>query len=300
MPPNSPPNVPPNSPLALPPGLLQLADEPGGREWLEALPATVEHLARRWSLAVGEPFLPGGNTAWVAPVRTATGDEAVLKVVWPHYEAEHELEGLEVWAGDGTVRLLNGERLGGSAALLLERCRPGSTLREIPMEQQDVIIASLLRRLWREPPPGHPFRPLSQMCEQWATSYERKAAEGRAPALDPGLAREAMALMRSLSRSGGTLLLTDLHAGNVLAAERETWLAIDPKPYVGDPAYDLLQHMLNCEERLQAGPADLAKRMAALAEVDEGRALLWLFARSVEASPYWPYLTTVARAVAPR
>jgi len=285
--------------FSLPPGLHQVATEPGGREWLENLPATVEYLAGRWSLAIGEPFLPGGNTAWVAPVRTATGGEAVLKVVWPHYEAEHELEGLEVWAGNGTVQLLDGERVGSGTALLLERCRPGGTLREMPMEQQDAIIAKLLRRLWRPPPPGHPFRPLSQMCEQWASSYERKAAEGKVPALDPGLAREAMALLRSLSQSGSTLLLTDLHAGNVLAAQREPWLVVDPKPYVGDPAYDVLQHMLNCEERLQAAPADLARRMAALAELDEGRVLLWLFARSVEASPYWPYLTAVARAIAP-
>lgn len=35
-----------------------------------------------------------------------------------------------------------------------------------------------------------------------------------------------------------TLLCTDLHAGNVLAAGRESWLATDPKPYLGDPTYD--------------------------------------------------------------
>jgi hypothetical protein len=50
------------------------------------------------------------------------------------------------------------------------------------------------------------------------------------------------------------LLCTDLHGDNILAAQRELWLVIDPKPYVGDPAYDLLQHMLNCEDRLAAAP----------------------------------------------
>jgi len=50
------------------------------------------------------------------------------------------------------------------------------------------------------------------------------------------------------------LLYTDLHGDNILAARRAPWLVIDPKPYVGDPAYDVLQHMLNCENRLAAGP----------------------------------------------
>jgi streptomycin 6-kinase len=70
-----------------------------------------------------------------------------------------------------------------------------------------------------------------------------------------------------------------------LAARREPWLIIDPKPYVGDPAYDVLQHMLNCEDRLAADPAALAARMAGLAGVDTARVRQWLFARSVQESP---------------
>lgn len=95
------------------------------------------------------------------------------------------------------------------------------------------------------------------------------------------------------------MLCTDLHAGNVLAAAREPWLAIDPKPYVGDPAYDPLQHMLNCDERLRSDPHNLVRRMAGLLGLDPGRVLLWLFARCVQESPQWPSLATVAAAVAP-
>ena len=58
------------------------------------------------------------------------------------------------------------------------------------------------------------------------------------------------------------LLCTDLHAGNILAAEREPWLLIDPKPYVGDPTYDALQHLLNCDVRLHTDPDRLLARMA--------------------------------------
>jgi len=91
------------------------------------------------------------------------------------------------------------------------------------------------------------------------------------------------------------LLVTDLHAGNVLAARREPWLAIDPKPYIGDPAYDATQHLLNCAERLHADPAGLAVRMADLLEVDPVRLRRWLFARCVQESPGDPPLADVVR-----
>ena len=90
------------------------------------------------------------------------------------------------------------------------------------------------------------------------------------------------------------LLCTDLHAGNVLAAEREPWLVIDPKPYVGDPTYDALQHMLNCDRRLHADPRGLTRRIAELLELDAERLQLWLFARCVVESADWPGLADVA------
>ncbi len=94
------------------------------------------------------------------------------------------------------------------------------------------------------------------------------------------------------------LLCTDLHGDNILAARREPWLVIDPKPYVGDPAYDVLQHMLNCEDRLAADPAALAARMAGLAGVD-ATVRQWLFARGVQESPCSPLMRQVARRLAP-
>ena len=101
------------------------------------------------------------------------------------------------------------------------------------------------------------------------------------------------------SASAQVLLSTDLHGENVLAAERSPWLMIYPKPYVGDPAYDLLQHMLNCEDRLAADPAGLASRMADLAGIDGDRVRQWLFARSVQESVGRPLLRQVAAHLAP-
>jgi streptomycin 6-kinase len=135
-----------------------------------------------------------------------------------------------------------------------------------------VVVASLLRRLWSAPADGHPFRSLQVMCDAWASEFEERLAAG-AGLLDPGLARAGIELFRGLLATAQrrTLLCTDLHAGNILAAQRGPWLVIDPKPYMGDPTYDALQHMLNCEQRLTADPVGLAARMADLLGLDTDR-----------------------------
>jgi len=276
---------------------------PDRREWVAELPATVERLVERWSLDVGAPFQPGGECSWVAPARDGSGQDLVLKVGWRHPEARDEAAGLARWAGDGAVLLHAADSFDDTSALLLERCRPGTTLGTLVAEpEQDVIVAGLLLRLWQAPEEGHGFRSLREMCDQWADEFDEKFA-ARAPAyLDSGLARAGMELFRELPVGADreVLLCTDLHAGNILAAEREPWLLIDPKPYVGDPAYDPLQHMLNCEERLVNDPLGFARRLADLLDLDVDRLLTWLFARCVQESIDRPVLAQVARQLAPR
>jgi len=94
-------------------------------------------------------------------------------------------------------------------------------------------------------------------------------------------------LFRSLPRTAddSVLLCTDLHAGNVLSGQRRPWLLIDPKPYVGDPHYDVLQHLLNCTDSLQADPHELLRRVAEQAGLGADRVQQWMFARCVQDSP---------------
>ena len=248
------------------------------RAWLEGLPAAVRELERRWSLTLGPPFDgPEVSAAWVAPAQCADGTRAVLKIGLPHMEADHEVDGLRFWDGDPTVRLLDANDALG--AILLERCDPGTHLRSIPEVEQDVVLAGLLRRLWRMPSAPHPFRRLAEMVASWGA--ETIVDEKRWP--DPGLVREGLRLFDELSRAGAAdevLLSTDLHAGNVLAAQREPWLVIDPKPFVGDPAYDATQHLWNCESRMREAPFATIDGFADLLEVDAERVRLWTFARA--------------------
>jgi streptomycin 6-kinase len=138
------------------------------------------------------------------------------------------------------------------------------------------------------------------MCEHWANSLELcLATDSRG--LDRGLARVGIEMIRKLPASAerAALLCTDLHAGNVLASKREPWLAIDPKPFIGDPAFDAVQHMLNCDGRLATDPLGLAQRMGQLLELDPERVRLWLFARCVQESLNDLSMREPARRLAP-
>ncbi len=275
------------------------------QQWRAGLAPVIQEFARRWSLQLGPRFSQCGRAAWVARARTATGDRVVLKLGWTHDEALHEADGLRAWDGRGTVRLIDSVAAGTTTALLLEACEPGTHLSQLlPEPDQDVIIAGLLRRLWIEPQAGHPFRPLTQMCDRWAARYQAASAAARARGedqLDAGIARAGIEMFTELPASAdvSVLLCTDLHHHNVLAAAREPWLVIDPKPYVGDPAYDALQHILNFPDRLAADPVGFAARVAGLLDLDAERVRLWLFARCVQESADEPELCQAATALAP-
>jgi streptomycin 6-kinase len=288
-------------PLVVPPALEDGMRRYGSIAWLQSLPAMVEEAAEHWGLDVGQPFLPGGVTSWVAPARNRQDGEVVLKITWAHFEGLHEAEGLLAWDGQGAVRLEDQLAFDQARGLLLERCLPGTPLSDREESEQDRVIAGLLRRLWSVPVGSVPFRPLTEMCDQWVDEFEQKASRGPVD-LDPGLVRLGLTLFRELPRSAdvAVLLCTDLHAGNVLASRREPWLMIDPKPYLGDPAYDVLQHLLNCEERLAADPLGLAKRMSRLLDLDAARVTEWLLARCVLESLDREDLRGVAEALRPR
>jgi streptomycin 6-kinase len=272
---------------------------PEHQAWLACLPDRVRELATRWAVTLASPFdTDETSAAWVAPGTRVDGSHVVLKVALPHMEGRDEIAGLRFWNGNPTVRLIEADD--GLSAMLIEQCRPGTALRSRPEEEQDTIIASLLHRLWRQPSEGHGFRRLAEMTAFWATETTADRDEWR----DDGLVAAGLELLRELPNTGGTavLLATDLHAGNVLRAQREPWLVIDPKPFDGDPAYDATQHLFNCRPRLLAHPAATIDRFSDLLAVDAERVRLWMFARAAaEPREDWsdPELLSLARKLGP-
>ncbi|MGP9843814.1 aminoglycoside phosphotransferase family protein [Brachybacterium sp. 107] len=276
------------------PRLLASNDDPGVAAWRAELPQVVATVLTQWSLVASAPFSPGGSAAWVAPVQDRDGTELVLKVAWAHEESRDEAAGMTVWQGRGAARVLRSELQGPTSLLLMEQVLPGTPLADLlTWPERDEVAAGLLREMWFRPEAVLPaaeaaqFRPLSHMCAWWADEAQARADDGRSPlprdVIDRGL---ALFRLLPLEWDGDQVLLaTDFHPSNVLArgegAARE-WVLIDPKPYVGDPHYDLLQHMLNDPERVTSQPGAFAERMAGLTGLDPVRARQWLFARCVQ------------------
>jgi streptomycin 6-kinase len=165
------------------------------------------------------------------PVTTAEGEQAVLKVQDPHRESEQEAAALELWDGDGAIRLLDSEPE--EHALLLERCVPGTPLSAAGGEAALDVFVELLPRLWK--PAGAPFGTLAAEAVWWSGSLA-EAWERFGRPFERRLLDAALEALIELPRTQGeqVLLHQDLHGDNVLAAQREPWLAIDPKPLVGE------------------------------------------------------------------
>ncbi|MGK5499270.1 aminoglycoside phosphotransferase family protein [Streptomyces sp. URMC 125] len=279
----------------VPPGLpvvRTVSRLPGGEAWLDRLPGLVGELGERWGLVLGEPYA-GGSCSWVAPARRADGSRAVLKVGWPHPEAAGEGEALRLWDGRGAVRVYehDTERY----ALLLERCAPGTGLGDadgLPAEERLVIGAGLLRGLWSAPvPPDTGLERMADVTAGWAGTAEERMDRLRPPGFDPVLVALGVRLLRELPATAGREVVVhgDANPGNVLAAEREPWLAIDAKPMVGDPLYDPwpLIEQIDAPFGHPVPRPVAAARTALVADAlgeDAARLRAWAVARRVESA----------------
>jgi len=269
----------------------RLRDSVGGTDdgdrWLSALPDLVRECEQRWDIRSGEPF-EGGQASWSAPATRADGTDAVVKLSFPHREARAEGTGLRLWNGDGAVLLFDEDR--NQYALLIERCRPGTKLLDADLPVDDALTtgAELLGRLWRQPPDAAGYELVADVGAEWAVSV-RERMERLRPPFDPGLVELGASLLESLPESATRSVVVhgDFNPGNVLAATREPWLAIDCKPMVGDPAYDSSQFLLQVDPPFQCAEPEavLTQRFgmfAALVDEDPRRLFAWAVAREVE------------------
>lgn len=276
----------PRPDVRIPSGLEWWRGEPGGADWLERLPRLVAECAEIWSLEVGESF-SGSHVSWVAPVKRVGRTPAVLKVNFPERESEREPDALAFWAGTGAVRLLAGDD--SRRALLIERCEPGTQLWAEPDCEETLRIAGdVLRSLWRPPPDGHRFRQLAGVAGAWTeelpAAWERSGRPHERALLD-----EAVGFLREVGPAQGEPVVVhqDFHGGNVLRAARDPWLAIDPKPLVGEREFDTacLLRDRRWELRVQPHPETRIRRrldqLSADLDLDRERMRGWGIAHAL-------------------
>ena len=262
-------------------------------DWLERVPQLLSECAEEWGLRIGEPYPQGAAGYAVRAERE--GEPLVLKLIYPHREAEHEADALRVWDGDAAVDLVayDGERW----AMLIERCEPGTLLAHADPDTALDVLIGLLPRLWKRV--DDPFHPLADEVAWWLeempSDWERAGRPFERDLLD-----DAIDTLRELSRSQGehVLLHQDLHTDNVLAARREPWLVIDPKPLAGERELNaapiVRDYVLGHSREAVLHRLD---RLSAELGLDRERALGWTIGQTVawmfESTQLWKHLETV-------
>jgi streptomycin 6-kinase len=248
------------------------------RDWRERVPELLEAAVARWGLTLGAAYPPGA-AGHVVRATLADGAPAVLKLVFPHREAEHEADALARWDGEGAVRLLAVDDEGWS--FVMERCEPGELLaRSEPDTALDVLVG-ILPRLWL--PAVEPFRTLADEVAVWLDEIPGAWELAERP-VDRSLLDETMDALLELSSSQGeqVLLHQDLHTDNVLAAEREPWLVIDPKPLRGEREFSVApivrDYVLGHSQRAVVRRLD---RLTSELDLDRDRARWWTIGQTV-------------------
>jgi len=262
----------------LPDGVLGMARRgPDWADWVDRLPGLVGDLLEEWQLSTDGSMMHG-FVALVVPVRTAAGRAAALKVSFPDEESEHEHLALQHWGGRGAVRLMRADPH--RSAMLLERLHQERLLETWDLEACE-IVAGLYGQLHVTALPQ--LRSLSRYVDRGAGGL---AELPRNAPLPRRLVEQAISLSRDFATdpaSTGTMIHGDLHYENVMASDREPWLAIDPKPMSGDPHYEPAPMLWSRFEELRDDVRNgVRRRFHALVDnggLDEHRARDWVVVR---------------------
>ena len=222
---------------------------------------TAEEYAAQCGLTVGPPFALS-NVSFVAPL----SDGSVIKVPWGgDDESLHEGDALELWNGEGAVRVLR--RFG--PILLEERAVPGTDLSGLNENEATAIAVDVAQRLWR--PAQAPFRPVEPEVSRWLDEGESEGGE---------LVSLARSLFAEIRGGADWLVHGDFHHHNILRSA-EGFVAIDPKPYLADREYDVASFLWNPLDNRLTDPVQTRRRIAAFADagLDEFLIRAWTVIR---------------------
>ncbi|SDI65448.1 aminoglycoside phosphotransferase family protein [Nonomuraea jiangxiensis] len=270
------------------PGLFAASYGANGAEaraWLAGLPRLGGEFLDRWGLRPDGPAAYG-MASLVLPVLQSDGTPAVLKLQQLREETAGAAPGLRAWQGDGVVRLLDYDEQSGTQLLeRLDAARPLSTVADDDAAMQ--VLAELMARLTSVPAPRD-VRRLSDIAGAMLVQVPQAVSALRDPGEQRLVRTCASAVAELVGEPGDRLLHWDLHYDNVLAGEREPWLAIDPEPLAGDPGFELLPALDNRWEEVEA-TGDVARavlrRFDLLTEVlglDRRRAVGWSLGRVLQ------------------
>jgi streptomycin 6-kinase len=257
-----------------------------GRAWIAELPRLTADFLDRWTLRPDGPAAHG-MASLVLPVIRADGAPAVLKFQQASEDNVGAALGLRAWNGNGMVHLLDHDPDTGT--MLLERLDAARPLSSVVDDDAAMrILAELMARLVALPaPPG--LRHLSDIAAAMLDQVPRAVPALRDPDEQQLVRTCASAVAELIGEPGDRLLHWDLHYDNILAGQREPWLAIDPEPLAGDPGFDLWPAMDSRWEEAVVATGDVTRtvlrRFDLLTEalgLDRRRAAGWTLGRILQ------------------
>jgi streptomycin 6-kinase len=267
--------------VGLPGGVREMSSRgPDWADWVARLPRRGDELLEEWGLRV-DGWSMHGYCSLVVPALTETDERVVLKLTFDgDDESEHEPLALRHWDGRGAVRMLRADP--SRRALLLERLHD-TDLRDVWDLEACEVVAGLWSSLHIPALPQ--LRSLSSYVDRWVAELGELPVNGPVP---HRLVQQTTSLTRDLladPESAAKVIHGDLHYDNVLASDREPWLAIDPKPMNGDPHYEVAPMLWNRTEELEGDlRRGIRRRFHALVDaggLDEDRARAWVVVREV-------------------
>jgi streptomycin 6-kinase len=219
---------------------------------------------------------------FVAYVTQVDGAAAVLKIGVPNPELMTEIEALRAYQGKPIVELLEADRQLG--ALLLKRVIPGTPLSKLDDDEEATAIgAQLIGHLPAPAPTEHQFPTVAR----WAQAFDRLRVrfDGKTGPLPARMVEKAERLFEELEASSPVrrLLHGDLHHDNILCNGKESWVAIDPKGVIGDPAYEAARFQHNPipgflgMDDLEEAVKRRVEIIASILQEDRSRLLAWAF-----------------------
>lgn len=251
---------------------------PQGARWLIDLPEVISHLARVWSIRLGEP-LTGGSASYVVRARTMEGRDAVLKIALPEQGVDAQIRTMASAQGRGYAKLLAYDL--DRHAMLLEALGPSAAELDLPPESIISLLCQMLREAWQAPRPeglavSAVDEKAARLAHLVATTWERLG--------HPCSERVLRQALNYAARRGAAfapdrcvVVHGDPHPWNALrvlaprAGAPAGYVFVDPDGFLADPAYDLGVVLRDWCQHLLAGDAvALAHHYCALLSAETG------------------------------
>jgi len=219
--------------------------------WLDALPDLIAELTARWDLLVTGVAKDGDAFGITIPARRGE-DRVLMRLSYPDGWFVDQTVALQTWNGNGAVRLLEHEPRG---AHLRASPDPGTPLSMERNQMRAVrLAADALRALWIEPPDG--LQTVTAEVRAWVGEMPARFESAHSP-FERTLLHDAEQLFRAYMPTQTTKVL--LHGDariDAFVMDGDHAIALDPKPLVGEPAFD-------AGSLLRDRPAEIAADAAA-------------------------------------